>query len=61
MFILLFFGEFVQLPEMTAVETKKGENPFLHLLLQVLGMLVGAGIMFVIAAYEHELKTMLDN
>ena len=49
----------VQLPEMMAVDTKKGENQYLHLLLQVVGMLLGSGIMLIIAVYEHDLQRTL--
>ncbi|KAL8565796.1 hypothetical protein ACOMHN_066195 [Nucella lapillus] len=48
------------LPEMTAVDTKKGENHYLHLLLQVCGMMVGSGIMLIIAVFEHDLQKLLD-
>lgn len=48
-----------QLPEMSSVETKEGENPFCHLLLQLLGMMIGTGIMFTIAVFEHDLKSIL--
>ncbi|XP_025082073.1 zinc transporter ZIP10-like isoform X1 [Pomacea canaliculata] len=49
-----------QLPEMTAVDTKKGEPQFLHLFLQVCGIFVGAGIMLLIAVYEQRLQLLLD-
>ena len=41
------------------METKKGENPFKHLFLQILGMLLGAGIMLTIALHEDQLKSAL--
>ena len=44
---------------MTAVDTKKGENQYLHLFLQVMGMMIGAGIMLLIAVYEHDLQRSL--
>ncbi|XP_067651491.1 zinc transporter ZIP10-like [Haliotis asinina] len=47
------------LPEMTSVDTKQGEHPFCHLFLQCFGMLLGAGIMLVIAFYEEELLVVL--
>ncbi|KAH3704550.1 hypothetical protein DPMN_079607 [Dreissena polymorpha] len=40
--------------------SRKGENPFFHLLLQFLGMMLGGGIMFVIAIFEADLKTLLE-
>lgn len=50
---------FFKLPEMTAVDTKKGENQYLHLFLQVCGMLAGAGIMLLIAIFEHSLQNTI--
>ncbi|ESO10666.1 hypothetical protein HELRODRAFT_71847 [Helobdella robusta] len=44
------------LPEMKSVAPKKGEHPFLHLSLQVCGMLLGASIMLVIALYEDKIS-----
>jgi hypothetical protein len=48
-----------QLPQVSDVETKKGENPFCHLLLQVSGLLLGGGIMLIIAIFEHDLMEIL--
>jgi hypothetical protein len=44
---------------MTAVDTKKGENQYHHLLLQVTGMLMGSGIMLLVAVYEHDLQRLV--
>lgn len=56
---MAFIYLWLQLPEMSSVDPKKGENPFLHLLLQVLGILLGSGIMLVIALFEHDIKQAL--
>ena len=50
---------FTQLPEMKFVGPKKGEHPLLHLGLQNAGMLLGAGIMLVIALYEEQLQNVI--
>jgi len=42
------------------METKKGENPFFHYMLQMAGMFIGTGIMFTIAVYENDLKALLS-
>ena len=47
-----------QLPQVSDVDTKKGEHPHCHLLLQISGMMLGAGIMFLIALFEHDLKNI---
>jgi len=44
-----------------SVDTKKGEHPLWHLILQMVGMLLGAAIMFVIALYERQLQSALEN
>ncbi|GFN86366.1 Zinc transporter zip10 [Plakobranchus ocellatus] len=54
--MFLYIALVDMLPEMTAVDPKKGENPFLHLLLQVLGIMLGSSVMLVIAIYEHNIK-----
>jgi len=46
----------VQLPELKQIGPKKGETPLLHLALQNCGMLIGSGIMLVIALYESQLQ-----
>ncbi|XP_052254248.1 zinc transporter ZIP10-like isoform X3 [Dreissena polymorpha] len=58
--MFLYIALVDMLPELSSVETKKGENPFFHLLLQFLGMMLGGGIMFVIAIFEADLKTLLE-
>lgn len=57
-FIYIAFVD--MLPELTALGTKKGENPFFHLILQVCGLVVGSGIMFLIAIFEHDLMNLLE-
>lgn len=57
--MFLYISMVDMLPEMSAVDTKKGENQFLHLFLQVCGMIFGASIMLVIAVYEHDLQRAL--
>ncbi|CAL1536190.1 unnamed protein product [Lymnaea stagnalis] len=54
--MFLYIALVDMLPEMSSVDPKKGENPFLHLFLQVLGILLGSGIMLLIALYEHDIK-----
>ena len=46
---------------MTSVSPKKGEHPLLHLALQNMGMLLGAGIMTVIALYEQQLQSAFSD
>ena len=46
---------------MTSVSPKKGEHPLLHLALQNVGMLLGAGIMTVIALYEQQLQSAFSH
>lgn len=48
------------LPEMMAVDSRDGENPFFHLMFQACGMFLGIGIMLVIAMYEDKMKTMME-
>lgn len=57
-FIYIAFVD--MLPELTALGTKKGENPFFHLILQLCGLVVGSGIMFLIAIFEHDLMNLLE-
>ena len=38
------------------METREGENPFLHLILQVAGLLTGGSIMLMIALFEDKIK-----
>lgn len=48
------------LPEMMAVDSRDGENPFFHLIFQTCGVFLGIGIMLVIAMYEDKMKTMME-
>ncbi|KAH9519073.1 hypothetical protein Btru_009057 [Bulinus truncatus] len=57
--IFLYVALVDMLPEMSSVDPKKGENPFLHLLLQVLGILLGSGIMLLIAVFERDIKSLI--
>ncbi|ESO86765.1 hypothetical protein LOTGIDRAFT_220274 [Lottia gigantea] len=59
--MFLYIALVDMLPEMTSVETKHGENPYCHLLFQCAGMILGAGIMLIVAAYEPDLLSVLDN
>ncbi|RUS70619.1 hypothetical protein EGW08_021623 [Elysia chlorotica] len=54
--MFLYIALVDMLPEMTSVDPKKGESPFLHLFLQVLGIVMGSSIMLVIAIFEHDIK-----
>ncbi|XP_067687132.1 zinc transporter ZIP6-like [Haliotis asinina] len=47
------------LPEL-CVTPSKGDNPYCILGIQLLGIMVGASIMAVIAVYEHSLMMLLD-
>jgi len=51
---------FVQLPELKQVGPKKGGTPLLYIALQNCGMLLGAGILLVIAVYELQLQTLIS-
>ncbi len=46
----------LQLPEMTAVDPREGENPCVHLALQNAGLLLGGAIMLLIALYEDKIR-----
>ncbi|KAK3786505.1 hypothetical protein RRG08_039152 [Elysia crispata] len=58
--MFLYIALVDMLPEMTSVDPKKGENPFLHLFLQVLGIIIGSTIMLLIAIFEHDIKRTFD-
>ncbi|GFR99228.1 zinc transporter ZIP10 [Elysia marginata] len=58
--MFLYIALVDMLPEMTSVDPKKGENPFLHLFLQVIGIILGSTIMLLIAIFEHDIKTTFD-
>ena len=45
---------------MMHVETREGENPFCHLMFQICGMMLGIGIMLLIALFENDIKNMLE-
>ncbi|XP_014772341.1 metal cation symporter ZIP14 [Octopus bimaculoides] len=53
--MFLYIALVDMLPEISSVETREGEHPFLHLFIQCLGLLFGSGIMWLIAYYEHDL------
>ena len=46
----------LQLPELTSLDPRSGEHPLVHFLLQNAGMLLGFGIMLVIALYETDIR-----
>ncbi|KAK7092500.1 hypothetical protein V1264_008236 [Littorina saxatilis] len=48
------------LPQLTVTKRKGGPSPGSQLLLQCVGVGVGAGIMLIIAVFEHDLKTLID-
>ncbi|VDI17035.1 solute carrier family 39 (zinc transporter), member 10 [Mytilus galloprovincialis] len=56
--IFLYIALVDMLPQVSDVDTKKGEHPLCHLLLQISGMMLGGGIMFLIAIFEHDLKNL---
>ena len=47
---------YLQLPELTSLDPRSGEHPLVHFLLQNAGMLLGFGIMLVIALYETDIR-----
>ena len=49
-------ASFFQLPEITNISPKEGENPGVHLLLQSAGIITGAAIMLLIAIYEDRIQ-----
>lgn len=57
--MFLYIALVDMLPQVSDVDTKKGENPFCHLLLQISGMLLGGGIMLIIAIFEHDMMEIL--
>lgn len=57
--MFLYIALVDMLPEISSVETREGEHPFFHLFIQCLGLLIGAGIMWLIAYYEHDLINAL--
>ncbi|CAG2237459.1 SLC39A10 [Mytilus edulis] len=56
--MFLYIALVDMLPQVSDVDTKKGEHPLCHLLLQISGMMLGGGIMFLIAIFEHDLKNI---
>ncbi|XP_069121951.1 zinc transporter ZIP10-like isoform X2 [Argopecten irradians] len=58
--MFLYIALVDMLPELTAVDTKQGEHPFFHLFIQVIGMILGASIMLIIALYEKNLMNILE-
>lgn len=57
--MFLYIALVDMLPEISSVETREGEHPFFHLFIQCLGLFIGAGIMWLIAYYEHDLINAL--
>ncbi|KAL3836297.1 hypothetical protein ACJMK2_021734 [Sinanodonta woodiana] len=57
--MFLYIALMDMLPEMTNMGTKKGENPFYHLAIQLTGMFLGSGAMFLIAIYEQQIMHVL--
>lgn len=57
--MFLYIALVDMLPQVSDVDTKKGENPYCHLLLQICGMVLGGGIMLVIAIFEHDMMNMI--
>nr|VZI53842.1 unnamed protein product [Spirometra erinaceieuropaei] len=47
------------LPELNTVEVKPGRSRMVQLLIQNLGLITGAGIMFLIAFFEEDLLNMV--
>ncbi|XP_021373031.1 zinc transporter ZIP10-like [Mizuhopecten yessoensis] len=58
--MFLYIALVDMLPELTAVDTRQGEHPFSHLLIQLGGMILGATIMLIIALYEKNLMNILE-
>jgi len=58
--LFLYISLVDMIPELTVMESKPGESPFLHLFIQNAGILSGFAIMLVIALYEHDIQTVFD-
>ncbi|XP_069119557.1 zinc transporter ZIP6-like [Argopecten irradians] len=58
--MFLYIALVDMLPELTTVYSKQGEQPLFHLFIQLLGMVVGASILFLIALYEQNLMNILE-
>ncbi|XP_052089469.1 zinc transporter ZIP6-like isoform X1 [Mytilus californianus] len=56
--MFLYIALVDMLPQVSDVDTKKGEHPLCHLLLQMSGMLLGGGIMFLVAIFEQDMKNI---
>lgn len=53
--MFLYIALVDMLPEMKSVNPRKGENPLVHLGLQIIGMLMGSSIMLLIAIFEEKI------
>ncbi|XP_021373040.1 zinc transporter ZIP10-like [Mizuhopecten yessoensis] len=58
--MFLYIALVDMLPELTAMDTRQGEHPFSHLLIQLGGMILGTTIMLIIALYEKNLMNILE-
>ncbi|XP_021373037.1 zinc transporter ZIP10-like [Mizuhopecten yessoensis] len=58
--MFLYIALVDMLPELTAMDTRQGEHPFSHLLIQLSGMILGSTIMLIIALYEKNLMHILE-
>lgn len=55
-----FLFVFSQLPQISVEDTSTGRSPWMNLLIQCIGVSLGAGIMLVIAVFEHDIQQMLE-
>ncbi|XP_069132664.1 zinc transporter foi-like [Argopecten irradians] len=58
--MFLYIALIDMLPELTTVNTKQGGTPLFHLVLQVMGMILGVSILLLIALYEKNLMNILE-
>ncbi|XP_069122662.1 zinc transporter ZIP10-like [Argopecten irradians] len=58
--MFLYIALVDMLPELTIVDIKQGENPLFHLVLQVMGMILGVSILLLIALYEKNLMNIME-
>lgn len=56
--MFLYIALVDMLPEMRSVDPKKGENPLIHLVLQLAGMLTGILVMLLIALFEGQINVV---
>ncbi|PAA52953.1 hypothetical protein BOX15_Mlig028476g1 [Macrostomum lignano] len=57
--IFIYISLVDMLPELNLVNVRPGESRIAHFILQNAGILTGVVVMFLIAIYEHDIKTML--